>query len=92
MLCIHYTSREAYGCLTDARIVDTAPDDNLIIVALKITSLEQARQVVSCLQVGLEGAGILLDEAAGRDPATACEGLTMWLNATFDAAADIADI
>jgi len=96
MLCIHYTSRSFEGCLVDARIVETS-DDDLIIAAIKLTSLEQARQVVSCLQAGLEGASLILDEAAGSgrsgaspvDETTALRGIAAWLNALFGRLEDI---
>lgn len=89
MLCIRYRSRDVHGCLADARIVDMSTNDDLVIAAIKITSLEQARQVVSCLQAGLEGADIILDGAASQDTATGLRGVTMWMNALFGRLEDL---
>jgi len=89
MLCIRLISRSSEGYLADALIVDTSTDDGLVVAAIKFTSVAQAKQVVSRLRVGLEEADRLLDAPPGQDPAETLQGVTMWLAATFDSAADI---
>lgn len=90
MLCIRLISRSSEGYLADVSVVDISTDDDLLLTtAIKLTSPEQMRRVVSHLRDGLEEAGRMLDAASGEDPAELLRGGAMWLKATFDSAADI---